>query len=168
VDTSPYPSGTLTDADLQNEVLNAVNTNNWPWYSSDVEFFVFTAKGENSCYGASCSFTQFCAYHSNFAASNGLTTASVLYANMPYAGTNLSACGAPSSPNNDLDADSEINLLSHEHMETVTGSARHRLVRQHRHGEQRLERERSRPTDGQVKAGGSPALLCRRMTIEAQ
>jgi len=120
VDTSPYPSSTLTDADLQNEVLNAVNTNNWPWSSADVEFFVFTAKGENSCYGASCSFTQFCAYHSNFAATNGVTTASVLYANMPYAGTSPAACGAPSSPNNNPDADSEINLLSHEHMETVT------------------------------------------------
>lgn len=120
VDTSPYPSNTLTDADIENEVLNAVNTNRWPWSSPDVEYFVFTARGENSCAGSSCSFTQYCAYHSNFAATDGVTTANVLYANMPYAGTNRSACGAPSSPNNDIDADSTINLLSHEQMETVT------------------------------------------------
>ena len=39
---------------------------------------------------------NFCAYHSNF----GNNT---LYASMPYTGTNLSACGVSTSPNNDFD-----------------------------------------------------------------
>jgi hypothetical protein len=120
VDTSPYPSGTLSDSDFQNEVVNAINANAWPWTNSDTEYFVFTAKGENSCIGSSCSFTQYCAYHSNVTLTNGVTTTPVRYANMPYTGTNLSACGVSTSPNNDIDADSTINVTSHEHMETVT------------------------------------------------
>jgi hypothetical protein len=32
----------------------------------------------------------------------------------------LSLCGVPSSPNHDVDADSEINLRSHEQMEAAT------------------------------------------------
>jgi hypothetical protein len=43
----------------------------------------------------------------------------VIYANQPYAGS-ASGCRVPSSPNNDLDADSTINVTSHEHMEAVT------------------------------------------------
>ena len=43
-----------------------------------------------------------------------------LYAQMPYTGTNLGACGVSQSPNGDIDADSTINVLSHEHIESVT------------------------------------------------
>jgi hypothetical protein len=39
---------------------------------------------------------------------------------MPYTGTDLRACGVPASPNADMDADSTINVTSHEHMEAVT------------------------------------------------
>jgi hypothetical protein len=111
VDTSAYPSKTLQDSNIQSEVTHAQQVNGWTSSLNNV-FFVFTAKGENICAGGVCSFTYFCAYHSNFG--------DTLYAAMPYAGTNLSACGVTHSPNGDVDADSEINLTSHEQMEAAT------------------------------------------------
>ncbi len=126
VDTSTYPSSAcndtatpgacLSDAQIQAEVSKAMTANGWTGGSTHL-FFVFTAKGEGSCYNSSsCAFTQYCAYHSNFS-SGGQT---VLYANMPYTGTSLGGCGVSTSPNNDIDADSTINVTSHEHMEAVT------------------------------------------------
>jgi hypothetical protein len=110
VDTSPYPSNTLQDSDVQNEVTHAQNTNGW---TSDIMhvFFVFTAQNETICSGFECSFTTFCGYHSFF----GNNT---LYAAMPYVG-GVQGCDVPSRPNND-DADSTINVASHEQMEAAT------------------------------------------------
>ncbi len=110
VDTSPYPSGTLQDSDVQNEVTNAQNAKGW---TSDIThvFFVFTAQNENICSGLECSFTTFCGYHSYF----GTDT---IYAAMPYVG-GVPGCDTPASPNND-DADSTINVASHEQMEAAT------------------------------------------------
>jgi hypothetical protein len=44
----------------------------------------------------------------------------VVYANMPYAGTNTVCTGLPASPNGNLDIDAEISLSSHEQFEMVT------------------------------------------------
>jgi hypothetical protein len=118
VDTSAYPSSSLTDADIQNEAVKAINANGWT-KGINTQVFVFLAKGENQCMSSgTCSFTTYCAYHGFF--NNGGQT--VLYASMPYAGTNLSACGTQgaASPNNDQDSDAEISITSHEQMETVT------------------------------------------------
>lgn len=116
VDTAGYPSSSLTDTQIQAEVTRAIGVNGWT-VGVGHQFFVFTAKGENSCDSSgSCSFSTYCAYHGNFVSGGQ----DVLYANMPYSGTNLSACGIPASPNHDADADSEINVISHEHIETVT------------------------------------------------
>ncbi len=112
VDTAAYPSGTLSDAQIQGEVTHAQSVNHWSSSINNV-FFVFTARGENICDGSSCSFTSFCAYHGYFGSNT-------LYAAMPYTGTNLSACGVSYSPNNDFDADSTINVTSHEQMEAAT------------------------------------------------
>jgi len=114
VDTAPYPSATLQDSDIQNEVSNALSTNGWTPGITNM-FFVFTAKSENICADGSCSFTQFCAYHNYF----GTNT---IYAAMPYDGTDLQGCGPlpAGSPNNDADADAEISTTSHEQMEAVT------------------------------------------------
>jgi hypothetical protein len=112
VDTQSYPGSTLQDSQIQSEVTHAQSVNGWTSSLNNV-FFVFTAKGENICAGSQCSFTTFCAYHSNF----GNNT---LYASMPYTGTNLSACGVSTSPNNDFDADSTINVTSHEEIEAAT------------------------------------------------
>jgi hypothetical protein len=128
VDTSPYPASgctdtatpgnCLTDAQIQAEVRKALTANGWTGGKTKI-FFVFTSPGEGSCFaadGASCAFTQYCAYH-NWFRSGGTP---VIYANMPYTGTNLDACGVAVSPNGDMAADSTINVTSHEHMEAVT------------------------------------------------
>ncbi len=113
VDTAQYPpGGTLSDAQIQAEVTHAQNVNGWKSSLNNV-FFVFTAKGENICDGNQCSFTTFCAYHGYFGSNT-------LYAAMPYTGTDLAACGVQHSPNNDFDADSTINVTSHEQMEAAT------------------------------------------------
>jgi hypothetical protein len=112
IDTAPYPSSTLTDQQIRNEVTHAMNVNGWTQNITHA-FFVFTAKDEQICSGNQCSFTSFCSYHSFF-------NTHTIYAVLPYAGTNLSICGVPSSPNSDIDADSMINLASHEQMETAT------------------------------------------------
>lgn len=121
VDTTPYPSTypatPLSDADIQNEVTHAMAANGWT-AGIGHQFFVFTPKGVNSCLtSGTCSFSTFCAYHNFFTGSTGDT---VLYADMPYAGTSLSGCGTPTSPNGDADSDAEISIISHEHFETVT------------------------------------------------
>ncbi|MGB8647971.1 MAG: hypothetical protein WCF84_22240 [Anaerolineae bacterium] len=125
LDTNAYPASgcnvysgvslCLSDAQLQTEINRVVSLNGWTANSS-TEFFMFTAKGVGSCSGSSCAFTQFCAYHSWI----GSGATATLYANMPYTGTNLSACGVTQSPNGDVDADSTINVTSHEHNETIT------------------------------------------------
>jgi hypothetical protein len=79
---------------------------------------MFTAKGIGSCIdgtNASCSFANFCAYHSNI----GSGSSEILYANMPYADTSPSTCDSGQHPNND-DADATLNVASHEHNEAIT------------------------------------------------
>jgi hypothetical protein len=117
VDTRAYPSGTLQDADVQNEVTKAIAANGWPTGIGD-EYFVYLAKGENECMSGSCSFSTFCAYHGNF--TSGSST--ILYAAMPYAGTDLAGCGIQTGAGtpNGADTDAEISIASHELMETVT------------------------------------------------
>ena len=112
VDTAAYPGNPVSDAQIQREVTHAQSVNHWS-SSIDNIFFVFTAKGENICSGNSCSFTTFCAYHGSFGSNT-------IYAAMPYTGTNLSACGVSTSPNHNIDADSTINVTSHEQMEAAT------------------------------------------------
>ena len=114
VDTAAYPSTTLQDSDIQNEVSNALSTNGWTPDITNM-FFVFTAKSENICASGSCSFSQFCAYHNYF----GTNT---IYAAMPYDGTDPQGCGPlpGGSPNGDADADAEISTTSHEQMEAAT------------------------------------------------
>ncbi|HZS90129.1 MAG TPA: hypothetical protein VFE42_21855 [Chloroflexota bacterium] len=119
-DTSAYPSAILSDRAIQAEVQKAMQANGWTGGYNNM-FFVFLARGEQTCQLGSCSFRSFCAYHGSFSAGG----TPVIYANMPYAGTNFSACGVQSvtgsaGPNGDADADSEISIISHEHMESVT------------------------------------------------
>lgn len=117
VDTAAYPAPVLTDADIQNEVTRAMSVNGWTGGVGH-EFFVFTASGETSCSLPFCSETYYCAYHSNFTGGNG---SDILYASQPYpSGTLVTSCSTPTSPNHDLAADSTINVISHEMMETVT------------------------------------------------
>ncbi len=115
VDTSTYPGPALTDLQIQAEVTKVMAAKGWTGGIGH-EFFVFTAKNEVSCAGAECSNAVFCAYHSSFTSGSQ----EILYADQPYTGTTPAGCNTPSSPNGDLDADSTINVVSHELMETVT------------------------------------------------
>jgi hypothetical protein len=133
VDTAnPYPhAGTgadpLSDGDIQAEVERAIAANGWPNGGLNATFFVFTAKGVESCAGPTqctigTAYPTYCAYHSGFFASFSDV---IIYANMPYAGTWSSGfdytCGVVSlSPNLDADADEEISLVAHEQFESVS------------------------------------------------
>jgi hypothetical protein len=110
----------VSDAQVQAEVQKAITANGWPT-GLGAEYFVFLANGVSTCApGIDCAFTAdgFCAYHSCFVPTFG--GQHVLYANMPYAGHNLAACGSGNSPNGDAATDSTINIISHEALETIT------------------------------------------------
>jgi hypothetical protein len=109
-----YTSVCLSDSQLQSEISRVVKANGWST-GLGTEYFIFTPKNVGSCFGSSCAYSYFCAYHSQI----GSGSTATLYANMPYAAFVPSACGSGQSPNAD-DADSTINVTSHEHNETIT------------------------------------------------
>ncbi len=125
VDQTPFPASgcsdsvsqtsiCLSDGQLVNEINNVITLEGWPRDGKSI-YFMFTPKGVGSCYSSSsCAFSSYCAYHSSF------NSGTVLYANQPYTGTVSSACGSGQSPNGDSDADSTINVVSHEHNEAIT------------------------------------------------
>jgi hypothetical protein len=106
----------LSDAQIQQEVTKALAANPTWTKGTNSEVFVFLGGGLSTCSGSSCFVSQFCAYHSHYSL-NGST---VLYANMPYTGYSAAACGSGQSPNGNSDADSTINVTSHEANETIT------------------------------------------------
>ncbi|MGI8559593.1 MAG: PKD domain-containing protein [Solirubrobacteraceae bacterium] len=124
VDTQPYPANgcaprngapCLTDAQVSAELDRVVSANHLPRGLGAV-YYVFFPANVGSCFdstGSTCSFSDYCAYHSSF--DNG--TGSVLYANMPYAA--IPGCDPGQRPNGDP-ADATLNVLSHENNETIT------------------------------------------------
>ncbi|HLJ66096.1 MAG TPA: hypothetical protein VKX16_01890 [Chloroflexota bacterium] len=115
--TSGGRLGCVSDAQIQQELQKVITANKLP-EGLGYEYFVFLGNGVSTCSGSSCFVSTFCAYHSNF--TDGNTGQTVLYANMPYTGYSLSACGSGQYPNNDPAADSTINVTSHEANETIT------------------------------------------------
>jgi hypothetical protein len=116
--TDSYTTVCLTDQQIQIEIQRVIGTANPT--GGATEYFLFTPKNVGSCIdstSAKCSYSYYCAYHSNFADTNN--GQQVLYANMPYANFVPSACGSGQKPNGN-DADSTINVTSHEHNETIT------------------------------------------------
>lgn len=109
-----YTTICLTDAQLRTEIQSVVGTSHPTGLGT--EYILFTPKNVGSCFGSSCAFSYFCAYHSQIGSGGSGT---ILYANVPYAAWVPSACGSGQSPNNN-DADSTINVTSHKHNETVT------------------------------------------------
>jgi hypothetical protein len=123
VDTNPFPANgcrdrytkvCLSDAQLQSELQRVMSANGWTGGLSKA-YFMLTPKGVGSCDGSACAFSYYCAYHSWI----GSGSTATLYANMPYADTVSGACDSGQHPNGD-DADGTINVMSHEHNETVT------------------------------------------------
>ena len=136
VDTKAYPAngcpnyelddGTMskrcfTDTQLVNEIKSVVAAHALPKGIAN-EYFLFTPQGVASCFAAlaagGCydpfSYAGFCAYHSF----SGTGAQAVLYANMAYA--DVTGCASGQSPENNAAADSTINVVSHEHQETIT------------------------------------------------
>ena len=127
-DTATYPSNgcsdkatsiCLSDAQLQSEIQRVMASNGWTASSGGVqnEFFMFTPHGVGSCAGSQCAYSTYCAYHSWM----GSGASAVLYANQPYAVQNfrIYTCDSGERPNG-VTADATINLISHEHNETIT------------------------------------------------
>ena len=130
VDTDPFPANgctdgplpvCLTDVQLQAEIDKVVVANGWQAGLSN-EFFIFTPPPVGSCFDSSstlCAYSYYCAYHGSFTSSLGNGT--VVYANLPYAAQPAAptSCDTGARPNGD-DADPEVNLISHEQIESVT------------------------------------------------
>ena len=91
----------------------------------DSLFILYTSSGEGSCMPANSPAADcaapggYCAYHSFIAPSSGKPEDAVIYANMPFA--NPAGCfGNGVSPNNDVFADTEVSVASHEVTESIT------------------------------------------------
>ena len=131
LDTNAYPANgctdkatktCLSDAQLQAEIQRVMGVKGWK-ASNTINgatvqslFFIFTPKGVGSCYGSSCAYTNFCAYHSWIPG-----TDPILYANQPYAAQNyrIYTCDSGQRPNGTA-ADATLNVVSHEHNEAIT------------------------------------------------
>ncbi len=123
-DTTPYPSlgcastsagPCINDSQLQTEVARVVAAKGWP-RGLGAEYFVYFPPGVTTCTSVAsyeCSGTVYCAYHSSV----GSGASTILYANMPYDG--VSGCDSGQHPNRDA-ADAELNVTSHENIETIT------------------------------------------------
>jgi hypothetical protein len=110
----------LTDAQLETEIQTVMTAQGWHGGLNHM-FFLMTPNGVGSCFDASgseCTTNTFCAYHSYFTNSS---SEQVIYANEPYLGPS-NGCTDPSQgfPNNDVDSDTTINTISHEHNEAIT------------------------------------------------
>lgn len=136
VDHTPLPSSgcndgvdayCLTDQQLQQEIQAVLNAKGWQGDGEQTLnriFFLMTPQGVGSCEFAGsasdenpCSSNFFCAYHSAFT-DDAVQT--VVYANEPYLGA-AGGCTAPDQGfPNDVDADTTINTISHEHNEAIT------------------------------------------------
>jgi hypothetical protein len=119
----------LTDAQLQAEIQNAMTAKGWTGGLTHM-FFLLTPSGVGSCEFSGavsnsnpCSTNFFCAYHNNFVVAGNVQ---VIYANEPYEGPTV-GCTAEGFPGlrdqgfpNDVDSDTTINTISHEHNEAIT------------------------------------------------
>lgn len=127
VDHSPYPASgcndaqtpgnCLTDAQVQVEIKNVVHHEHWETGLGHI-VFLFTSKGEGSCFGATspvCAYTWYCAYHGFIPGPKP-----IIYANMPYGDTSVCQLPGTPSPNSDPIADTVITAASHELTEAVT------------------------------------------------
>ncbi len=119
-DTSTPPTDTtcggptVEDSSLQTEVNNAISSRGWARDANNAVYYVYLPSGDSLNDGTgACSAPagNYCAYH-NWSSSDG-----VAYGAMPYPG---SGCQVSTSPNGNVNGDSEVNLTSHEEFEAIT------------------------------------------------
>lgn len=113
-DDANGPSGTVLDAQVQQEILSGF-TSGALTYDASTLYAVFSGPGVNLGGGFG---TQYCAYHGHFSSTSG----DVKYAVMPYGWDDPAGCSAIAGvgPNGDPAADTEVNTLAHETEETTT------------------------------------------------
>jgi hypothetical protein len=132
VDKDPLPASgcndgvdpyCITDKQLATEIQSVLTAKGWRG-GLDHVFFLMTPNGVGSCFdalGTECTTNAFCAYHNFFVDSN---VEDVIYANEPYMGPSGDCTGdTPGDVQgfpNDVDADTTINTISHEHNEAIT------------------------------------------------
>jgi hypothetical protein len=108
---SATPGNCITDSQIQSEITKVMNANGWTGGMNKV-YVLYTSSGEGSCFdnsGASCAYTQYCAYHSFFT----LSGQNVMYANIPYGNPSGCQAGGQTTPN-DAYADLAVNVTAHE------------------------------------------------------
>jgi len=109
----------LTDQQLETEILKVLTAKGWHG-GLDHIFFLMTPNGVGSCFdssGIECSTNAFCAYHSYFTNSS---SERVIYANEPYEGPYPGCTDSTQGFPSDIDADTTVNTISHEHNEAIT------------------------------------------------
>jgi PKD repeat protein len=133
-DTAAYPArdakcklpGTttmcLTETQEINELDKYIKDNNLPRGLDHLYFLVLPRKVQTcfddftACgpYGPGSDGSEYCAYHTDYNLGNGVTD----FANQPY-GADGNCNVSPSAPNN-VDVDTLLNAVSHEHNEAIT------------------------------------------------
>ena len=108
-DTSAYPSGDLTEAQIAAEAAHAIAVNGWSATTGHI-VFVYTA------IGAISEGNGYCAYHGFYNAGSQI----VAYAAMVHPNAASGFCLAPTAPSGDDEADAVVSVTSHEHWEAVT------------------------------------------------
>jgi hypothetical protein len=109
----------LTDQQLETEIQNVLTAKGWHG-GLDHVFFLMTPNGVGSCFDSSsieCSTNAFCAYHSYF---TNPSSERVIYANEPYEGPYPGCTDSTQGFPSDIDADTTVNTISHEHNEAIT------------------------------------------------
>ncbi|MGD0686621.1 MAG: hypothetical protein ABSA03_16095 [Streptosporangiaceae bacterium] len=124
VDTDPFPANSCTptagytacvaDPQITAELSAYLAANNLPEDQSHFYPVFFPAGVETTNGQGWTSMVNYCAYHSYFQGTAG----TVIYANEPA--PTMTGCNVGESPNNDVVADAEISVLSHELMESIT------------------------------------------------
>jgi hypothetical protein len=106
----------VLDSDVQKEVESVAGAN--PGLGNI--YFVFTAPGVSSCASFGCSYSAYCAYHSDFGG-NGVTPGpQTIYANMPFAAPGVCDSGVHPNEAQDEGTDAAIDIASHEFNEAIT------------------------------------------------
>ena len=121
VDPSPTltnANNCISDTDLQNEVVKVMSLKGWTGGVNKI-FMVFTSSNEGQCAvtSTSCSYANYCAYHSAFVNS---ASQDVVYANEPYGDTTACQVSGAPSPNKNPAADAAATAAVHELTEAIT------------------------------------------------